>query len=105
MWYNNKAKIERRVDGGTSESGQPLVNIVTVISSLSCDIQPVSQMVNNSEAGNTVMADKLLLCDDCDIRAGDIITDLDSLEVFRAEGTTKGVLLPHLEVNLKSGVL
>lgn len=104
MFYKNRVKIERDVDTGTSESGQPTTSIVTIIAEMKCDIQSVKQNIVFIEAGGAVTVEKLLICDLADVKVDDIVTDLDSNEVFKVVDAEKFGFIPHLEVRLKGGV-
>lgn len=105
MWYDFIVTVSREVDNGTSSSGQQLLTLTVINSSVECDLQPISQEIATLTEGETILCNMLMICDVADIQADDVITDTETGLKYLVMEVVKGRLLPHLAVKLRGGVV
>lgn len=115
MIFPNSVKVERRETIGTSPTGTPKQQLVTVMNPLKCDLQPDDNIYENRvvmpESGQTVIFYKNMFCNVVDIRPNDIVTDLDTVTQTYAGDKYKVIyvntfsMLKHMEVRLQGGVV
>jgi hypothetical protein len=105
MWYKSKFKVERNSAVGKSASGQTIHELVVIIPELNGDIVPKSQEAYHPEIGETVITYDVLVCPVVDIKAKDIIMNLETGEKYKATQVRTFSLLPRTEVTLEGGIV
>ncbi len=104
MIATTRIKVERNIQTGKSVTNSPTLSPVTIIPNWGADIQPNTSNIVFVQAGQTVIADKICYCARCGIREKDIITDLQTGEVFRVMNVNPWGLTRHLQIAMKAGV-
>jgi hypothetical protein len=104
MITTTRIKVERNVQTGISATNTPTLSLVTVFNGFPANIQPNTSQIVYVEAGQTVIADKVLFVQGAVIVEKDIITDLKTGEKFRAMNVNPWPRGQY-EIALKGGVV
>ncbi len=105
MIFPDTVSISRNQKTGITAVNESQFSLVVINTSQKCDIQPRKGVLVMAGSGQTNIMYKTVFMPVIDVKAGDVLTDLNANIEYKVTNINQYSLLKHLEVDAESGVV